>query len=119
VDLVLPARSNHRLADVARHAALRELSAAGGRIWLTPGMIHGKAVIFDDTMALAGSANLDGRSLFLNYEMMVAFAEPAVVHEFAQWITTQKQGAAPYAARDPGLLRELREGLVRWVAFQL
>jgi cardiolipin synthase len=28
VDLVLPCRSNHRLADMARHAALRDMSAA-------------------------------------------------------------------------------------------
>lgn len=36
-------------------------------------MIHAKAVLVDDELALAGSANLDGRSLFLNYEMMIAF----------------------------------------------
>ena len=38
-------------------------------------MIHAKAVVIDDELALAGTANLDERSLFLNYELMVAFYE--------------------------------------------
>ncbi len=76
VDIVLPRRSNHRLADVARHRPLRELAAAGARLWFTPFMLHAKVVVVDDQLALAGSANLDLRSLFLNYELMVAFYEP-------------------------------------------
>ena len=83
VDLVLPARSNHRLADVARNRPLRDLARAGARIWLTSHMVHAKAIVIDDGFALAGSANLDARSLFLNYELMVAFYRPADVAEFA------------------------------------
>jgi len=36
-------------------------------------MMHAKCVIIDEDLALSGSANLDARSLFLNYELMVAF----------------------------------------------
>jgi len=36
-------------------------------------MIDAKAVVIDDGLALAGSANLDERSLFLNDELMVSF----------------------------------------------
>ena len=119
VDLVLPHRSNHRLADMARHAALRDMSAAGARVWMRPEMIHAKAVIIDHELALSGSANLDERSLFLNYELMFAFFEPADVQRFALWIGQQRAGATPYRARPPGVMREFAEGLIRSLAFQL
>ncbi|MDD5334951.1 MAG: phospholipase D-like domain-containing protein [Rhodoferax sp.] len=119
VDLLLPRQSNHRLADLARHAALRELAGAGGRIWLAPHMIHAKAVLFDNDLALVGSANLDERSLLVNFELMVAFYEASVVSGFAQWIEAQQKSATRYRPRKPGLARELLEGVVRLVAFQL
>jgi cardiolipin synthase A/B len=119
VDLVLPRRSNHRLADVARHRPLRELAAAGARIWSVPYMLHAKVVVIDDQLALAGSANLDLRSLFLNYELMLAFYQPADVRRFAAWIEHERRVAAPFVAREPSLPRDLVEGLLLWLAFQL
>lgn len=119
VDIVMPRKSNHRLADMARSTALRELAAAGARVWLLPDMIHAKAIVIDDDIALAGSANLDERSLFLNYEMMVAFYNPPDVRQLADWINRQRKNALLYEARPPGVIREVGEGLVRWMAFQL
>ena len=119
IDLVIPAHSNHRLADFARHRSLRDLVAAGGHVWIHPRMIHAKAIVIDDDLALAGSANLDGRSLFLNYEMMIAFYERKAVHGFSHWINNRKHESVPYVAQKPTVLRELSEGLILWLAFQL
>ena len=119
VDLVIPAHSNHRLADIARHRALRDLVSAGGRVWLHPEMVHAKAVLIDEDLALVGSANLDSRSLFLNYEMMVAFYDQPTVAEFARWVEARRLESSHYQARPPGLLRGLGEGIVLWLAFQL
>ena len=119
VDLVLPAKSNHWTADLVRHRALRELAGAGARVWLVPQMVHAKAVVVDDMMALAGSANLDARSLFLNFELMVAFYERGDARRFADWIDRQAIGAKRYVAHPPGLFRDLAEGLVLWLAFQV
>ena len=104
---------------MARPAALRELAAAGGRVWLMEGMVHAKAVVIDSELALAGSANLDERSLFLNYELMIAFFEPDDVQRFGDWIERQRASASLYQAQRPGVMRELGEGLLRWLTFQL
>jgi cardiolipin synthase len=50
---------------------------------------------------------------------MVAFYDPAVVAQFADWVHRLQTPATDYQARPPGLGRELLEGIVRWVAFQL
>jgi len=82
-------------------------------------MLHAKAIVIDDTMALVGSANLDERSLFLNYELMVAFYEEQAVAGFTQWLTTQIQVSTAYQSTKTGWVRDIGEGFVRWVAFQL
>jgi len=123
VDLLLPARSNHRLSDWARGRSLRTLARAGGRIWLTPGMHHAKLVVVDDTLALAGSANLDGRSLFLNYEIMMAFHSTdhstETVQRFTVWFDRTRSDAQRFEAREPGWVRDMGEGLILWMGFQL
>ena len=67
--LVMPARSNHYLADIARRGLLVELRAAGVELWAYErGMVHAKAMAVDSDFAFVGSPNLDMRSLYLNYE---------------------------------------------------
>jgi cardiolipin synthase len=119
VDLLIPARSNHRMSDLARGRALRSLAQAGANVWLAPGMLHAKLAVIDDTLALAGSANLDSRSLFLNYELMVAFHQAGDVQRFAEWFARERVSARPYAAKAPGLARDVAEGMLLWVGFQL
>ena len=119
VELLLPAHSNHRLADLARHRALRTLVEAGAMVRQVPHMLHAKLIIVDADWALAGSANLDSRSLFLNYELMVAFHAPDAVAAFADWYQHEARYAQAYVSHPPGLWRDLGEGLVLWLAFQL
>jgi cardiolipin synthase len=119
VDLLLPARSNHLLSDLARGRALRSLAQAGGRVWLAPGMLHAKLAVFDDTFTLAGSANLDSRSLLLNYELMVAFHQAADTRRFADWFEAERRFARPYVAVRPGLVQDIAEGMLLWLGFQL
>jgi cardiolipin synthase len=119
VNLIMPAKSNHRLADLARPRPLRELAGAGAKVWFLPEMIHAKAVVIDNSIALVGSANLDGRSLLLNYELMMAFYDGDDVQRFAGWIEREMRGATRHIPRPPGLARDVTEGMVLWLAFQL
>lgn len=119
VRLLLPARSNHRMADLARERSLRELARAGVRIHLLPQMLHAKLAIVDARFASCGSINLDGRSLFLNYELNVLFQDAAQISTFEHWFAQECARAEPYLAREPGWLADVGEGLVRAVGFQL
>jgi cardiolipin synthase len=119
IDLCIPAVSNHRLADFARNRALRALTEAGARIHLLPYMIHAKAVVFDQSLALSGSVNLDSRSLLLNYECAVVFYGATEIDWLAQWIQALIPEASPYDNRAPALWRDIGEGLLLTVAYQL
>lgn len=119
IDLVIPLRSNHRLADFARNRSLRALGAAGVSIHLLHTMNHAKAVVFDRSIALCGSPNLDSRSLLLNYESAVVFYGTQEIEWLARWIGQLFADARIFDHRAPGLWRDLWEGLLLTIAYQL
>jgi cardiolipin synthase A/B len=119
VDLLMPRRSNHRLSDLARARPIRALSHAGGTIWLMQSMQHAKLIVIDEVLAIAGSANLDNRSLFLNYELMVAFHGRSVVKAFSSWFEVERNDSKRFLPQAPGFLRDLAEGMILWLGFQL
>ena len=86
---------------------------------LLPAMLHAKAVVVDDVLALCGSANLDSRSLFINYEAMAAFYGRAQIDWLADWITRTAADGEPASSKPPSWLRDIGEGIVATVAFQL
>ena len=119
ITIVIPAQSNHRLADFVRTRAMRDLAAAGVNFRMLPFMAHAKAVVVDDTLALCGSINLDLRSLLLNHEASVVFYGRPQIEWLAEWITQTAQTANVYTAAQPGFGRDIAEGLVQSLAFQL
>jgi cardiolipin synthase A/B len=119
IDLCIPAKSNHRLADFVRNRALRALASAGVCIHLLPAMNHAKAVVFDHSIAICGSPNLDSRSLLLNYESAVVFYGRREIEWLANWIEELMPNAAAFDNRAPGLMRDIAEGLLLTLAYQL
>jgi cardiolipin synthase len=119
IDLCIPARSNHRLADFVRNRSLRALSNAGVTVHLLPYMNHAKAVVFDDSIALCGSCNLDSRSLLLNYESAVVFYGEAEIEWLAHWMLGLIPAARAFDPRPAGFWRDIGEGLLLTVAYQL
>ena len=105
VRILVPARSNHRLADLARGAPLRTVVEGGARAFLYgPGMLHSKLTVVDDSVAFLGSANADMRSLYLNFEIGVLTYSPAEVAAVARVLEhymAAGQGIDPAAGRHP------------------
>jgi cardiolipin synthase len=72
VDLIVPAKSNLPFFNWAMIAYFWELLSYGVRIFLTPTPFsHQKALVVDGVWSFIGSANLDPRSLRLNFEFNV------------------------------------------------
>ncbi|MEW5725415.1 MAG: cardiolipin synthase [Thermodesulfobacteriota bacterium] len=114
--LVVPQRSNYWIADVAGRQALREIQRAGGRVLLYPaGMMHAKVMIVDDFMAVIGSANLDMRSLFFNYEVVMFMYSRPEIQATEEWLTSLH--VVPRTLEEEiSELRHFGEGLVRMAA---
>ena len=72
-----------------------------------------------DALALCGSANLDGRSLFVNFELMTAFYGMREIGWLDAWIGQRVRQSSAYEARTPSWARDVLEGVVRAVGFQL
>ncbi|WP_026021321.1 cardiolipin synthase [Paenibacillus senegalensis] len=70
VVIILPGITDHPLVKWASRSYLEELMHAGVRFYLyQSGFIHAKILIIDDTIASVGTANLDMRSFFDNFEL--------------------------------------------------
>jgi len=87
VNLIVPSQSNHPVTDYARRNFTRALIAAGGRVLLyEDGMLHAKAMVVDDRVALFGSPNFDLRSLFVNFEIGVILHTRPEIVAIKAWI---------------------------------
>lgn len=77
--------NDHRFVGLAARSYYDELIAAGCEIHeYVPGMLHSKYMVIDDTVAAIGSANMDVRSLYLNYEVTAMFYDRAVAGALAE-----------------------------------
>lgn len=84
VDVILPARSNLPFVHWATRNMLGELLRFGVRVFYQPlPFCHSKLFVVDGVYAQIGSANLDARSLKLNFELAVEIYDRA----FAQTLT--------------------------------
>ena len=70
VRLMLPARSDSKVVDLATHSYLDDMMKAGVKIlFYMPGFLHSKLLIIDDMLSVIGSANMDFRSFEHNFEV--------------------------------------------------
>jgi cardiolipin synthase len=79
VRLLVPATSNHVVADWLSRGFYGELLAAGVRIFRFQGaMVHAKTSTIDGRWSTVGTANIDRLSMTGNYEINVEFIDPGL-----------------------------------------
>jgi cardiolipin synthase len=112
VSVILPVRGDHRLVHWAAQHRLPTLINAGINIYFQPPpFAHTKLLIIDNSYVQFGSANIDARSLRLNFELMVesydaGFANTLINH-FDQ-IQGQSQRVTAAELTQTSLWRRIR-----------
>ena len=90
VKLVVPKRSNHWYTDFAARSMFTPLLNSGVRIFERPlPFIHAKAMVVDGVYAMLGSANLDFRSLHLNFETNLEVVDEGFVNRVADQLSNE------------------------------
>jgi len=82
-------------------------------------MNHAKALVVDRRLGLCGSANLDLRSLYLNFEAVTLFYENDEIDWLRNWMEEQAHDGLVHHPEPPGNWRLLLEGVVVLLSFRL
>ncbi len=101
VRILLPERSDHRLIWLARFAYVEACERAGIKLLIyTKGFLHEKVMLIDDRLAAVGTANLDNRSLRLNFELTILFDDAEFARLTAEMLERDFEGAVPLTYAD-------------------
>src|SRR5580692_3837696 len=83
--LIVPARNDSALVAAAYRSTYPDMLACGVRLFEYPlGLLHTKSITLDGRIALVGSANMDRRSLELNFENNLLVFDPGVTATIRQ-----------------------------------
>lgn len=115
VSVILPGENNHRLVDWAMRHQMPMLAERGVRIFRQPPpFAHTKLLLIDGAYTLLGSANLDPRSLNLNFELVVEVLDADLTAELSAFYDEVRSRSEPVAPTYPALPRRLRNA-VSWI----
>ncbi|MBE03200.1 cardiolipin synthase [Marinobacter lutaoensis] len=82
VRILIPETSDNALVKLAAYSHLVQACQAGIGIYrYQRGFMHQKVVLVDDRYAAVGTANLDNRSMRLNFEIMAVNTDPDFVRD--------------------------------------
>ncbi|HEX2770284.1 MAG TPA: phospholipase D-like domain-containing protein [Geobacteraceae bacterium] len=117
VTLVLPSVNNLPYVHWATRTYLWELLQQGIRVWYQPPpFVHTKLFLVDGVWGLIGSANLDPRSLRLNFELDLELYDPAFIGlmegEFTATIARSREVTLAEVDGRP-LPEKLRDGVAK------
>lgn len=116
VRLLVPKRSDSRMVTSAARSYFDKLLKAGVRIYeYGPRMLHSKALLADDDVAILGTSNFDTRSFSLNFEIVLLFCDKGVAKKLAASLSDDLDGSKEVTvkSRKPPFLSRLIESIAR------
>lgn len=117
VRILLPEKNDVRMMGPAARSYYSALVRAGARIFeYQPAMLHAKQMVVDGRWCLVGSANVDIRSFWLNFEISALVFDPTfaatVEAQFEKDLTESQEITAEILA-GRGFWAALGEGIAR------
>ena len=101
VRLMIPLRSDSPILTYASYSYLGDLLEAGVRVLLyKEGMMHGKTMVSDDAVSSVGSANLDFRSFYYNFEMSSFVYSSSVARKLKSVFLNDEKGCHQLSVRE-------------------
>lgn len=93
VRIITPGIPDKKMVFLVTQSYYQELVKAGVKIYqYTPGFVHAKTVVMDDSVATVGTINFDYRSLYLHFECGVWMFNSATVYEIKEdFLKTQEK----------------------------
>ena len=118
VQLILAGKSDVPLMRIATRSLYPSLLRAGVEIYeYKPQILHAKMVIVDDVI-YAGSANLDARSLGINYEVVARIPNPGLAAEAREIFANDLQHCRRIQSKTLRRAQSRWEKLIiRWAMF--
>ncbi len=117
LDLLIPFRSDLRIATYAAFAWFAIMRTIGVKIHIVDRMMHGKGIVVDNNWAMIGSSNIDQPSFFLNHEANISTADRKFVSQLKtileDWIVQSEEISDKWEKR--GRLSKVKE----WLALKL
>jgi cardiolipin synthase len=104
VRILLPGMPDHLLVYLAAFSYLKDTLPVGVKMYrYKEGFLHEKAMLVDNELAAVGTANLDTRSLRLQFEITLLFADRSFAAE------VRKMLEADFARSRPLLMSEIND----------
>ena len=101
VRILIPRISDSVLVKFAVHAFIPDFVPVGVKLyWYRSGFVHQKVMLVDDDLATVGTANLDNRSLRLNFEVIALVADENFAREVEAMLARDFENADPVPVHD-------------------
>lgn len=117
VDILIPLKNDSRVVQWAIQAMLWQVLINGCRVWYTAEPFdHSKLVVVDEAWVFFGSANMDTRSMRLNFEFNVESYDRSLARTVTAHIERKLKTARPVTLKEVdgrSLPIKLRDGFAR------
>ncbi len=101
VRILLPAKSNHIVADLVSRGYFGRMLNAGIHIYrFRDAMVHAKTATIDGNWSTIGTANVDRLSMTGNYEINVEIIDPALAQNMEEIFTNDLLNTWPLSAAE-------------------